>query len=170
MNRTARLAASALAASGLAVGATTVAAASATAAEPAALSIQGDLALTPDLHLLRIDAEGARTGAGATGGTYTATVLAGTDPTPIQVTGPITCIYVKGDTASLVYPISDIKPIGLPAQFKDAAAVQITVREGTDGRSDMVGVNGPMLTSSFTGCAPTDTPFAFDGEIETSGG
>ncbi|MXP21529.1 hypothetical protein GIY30_09215 [Gordonia sp. HNM0687] len=170
MNRTARLAASALAASGLAVGATTAAATSAPAAEPAALSIQGDLALTPELHLLRIDAEGARDGSGETGGTYTATVLNGSDPTPIEVTGPISCIYVNGDTASLVYPISDIEPVGLPDQFQDAAAVQITVREGTDGRSDMVGVNGPMLTSSFTGCAPTDTPFAFDGEIETSGG
>ncbi|MEE4023967.1 hypothetical protein V1Y59_12845 [Gordonia sp. PKS22-38] len=170
MRRSARLAASVVAASGLAVASATMAAGTAPAVEPATLSIEGDLQLTPTIHLLRIEAQGDRAESGETTGDYKATVLNGADPTPIEVTGPVTCIYVQGNTASLVYPISDVAPFGLPEQFVDVAAVQITVREGTNGGSDMVGVGMPMLTADVKGCQPGDTPFAFDGEIETSGG
>ncbi|AFA72273.1 hypothetical protein GPOL_c12150 [Gordonia polyisoprenivorans VH2] len=140
-----------------------------TPAAPASLSIQGDLHLTPTIRVLRIDAQGSRT-AGATTGTYTATLLDGMNPTPIQVRGPVTCISVDGNAASLIYPIGDIRPFGLPAAVKDAAAIQISVRKGVNGGQSMVGVNGPMPTGSFHGCAPAATPFAFEGTIQTSGG
>ncbi|GAA1482159.1 hypothetical protein GCM10009624_25990 [Gordonia sinesedis] len=142
----------------------------ASAAEPASLTIQGDLHLTPTLRLLRIDAQGVRDKDGKTTGTYVATMLDGMNPTPIQVRGPITCISSSGNAASLVYPISEVRPFGMIPALKDKYAIQISVRKGTDGRSSRVGVNGPMPTGNFTGCAPAATPFAFKGTIETTGG
>ena len=156
-----------LAAAALAVGAP--ASAEPVTPTPATLTIKGDLQLTPTLRLLRIDAQGMRGPAGTTG-TYRATLLDGMNPTPIQVRGPITCISVAGNSASLVYPISDVAPFGLPPMLKDVLAVQISVRKGVGNASSMVGVNGPMPTGNFRGCAPAATPFAFRGDIETSGG
>ncbi|MGV9713977.1 hypothetical protein ACWDTI_25335 [Gordonia sp. NPDC003424] len=138
--------------------------------KPTSLTINGDLHLTPTVRLLHIDAKGMREANGMTSGTYTATMLDGMNPTPIQVRGPITCISVMGDRASLVYPISDVRPFGLPPGLRDAFAIQISVRKGHDGRMSMVGVNGPMPTANFRGCAPMATPFAFQGTITTSGG
>lgn len=156
------------------MAATTIVAAGPAAADnhtPATLSIKGDLHLTPTLRLLRIDAEGVRDKEGKTSGTYVATMLDGMNPTPIQVRGPITCINVKDDAASsLVYPISEVRPFGMIPALKDRFAIQISVREGHDGRSSMVGVNGPMPTENFKSCAPAPTPFAFKGTIETSDG
>lgn len=161
------LAAAAATAMGAGLVVSTVPAAAAT---PATLSIKGDLEIAPNVHLLRIDAMGARDKDGMTDGTYTATVLTGMNPTPIQVKGPVTCIYVKGKTASLVYPISDIRPIGLPTGLKDVAAVQITVRQNVEGTTDKVGVVGPLPTDSFKGCDPAATPFTFTGTVTTTGG
>lgn len=160
-----------------------------TPAPTASLSIRGDLKVTPTIHLLRIDAKGSKGADGKTTGTYRATLLDGANPTPIQVRGPVTCIDVSPTTASLVYPISEIRPFGtLPGGLKDAFAIQITARKTAatpangakknaaettaadknkpvDGQ---VGVRGPMATSAFKGCAPAATPFAFHGVIDTS--
>ncbi|WP_246007637.1 hypothetical protein [Gordonia oryzae] len=86
-----------------------------TPAVPPTSSIQGDLHLTPTIRVLRIDAQGSRT-AGATTGTYTATLLGAVNPTPIQVRCPVTRINVDGNAPSLIYPISDIRPFRLPAR------------------------------------------------------
>ncbi|WAC56205.1 hypothetical protein [Gordonia sp. SL306] len=148
------------------VTAPAVSAAPMTAEKPAALVVSGDMAIAPGVHLLRIEAIGARTADGKTMGTYRATVLDGTNPTPIQVRGPITCLYTAGNTASLIYPITATTPDILPAAARGAAAVQITVRKGASGAPSHVGIMGPMATSSFDGCRPAMTPFVFDGMID----
>ncbi|GAC68672.1 hypothetical protein [Gordonia soli] len=147
------------------IGATVALTSPAGAAEPASLSIDGDLQIAPNVSVLGIDAVGTRTAAGVTSGTYVATVKLGGSSLPIQVKGPVTCIYTKGNTASLVYPITGSTPDILPAGARGALAVQITVRTGA---ADMVGVMGPMPTSSFRGCNPGPTPFPFSGDVETS--
>ncbi|AZG48676.1 hypothetical protein [Gordonia insulae] len=131
-----------------------------------ALRISGDMEIAPGVHVLNIEAIGARGAGGQTMGRYEATVLDGRNPTPIHVRGPITCIYTQGGTASLVYPITGTTPEVLPAAARGAAAVQITVRKGVRGAPDHVGVMGPMATSAFKGCQPAMTPFVFDGEID----
>ncbi|WP_168706759.1 hypothetical protein [Gordonia paraffinivorans] len=135
------------------------------AAEPRSLSIEGELEIAPDLELLAIKAQGTTDENGKTTGTYEATLLAGDDdyPLPFTVKGPITCIHAGKDVASLVYPIAATTPDLVPAALKNALAIQITVRKGTQ---DKVGVNGPAPTGSFSGCAPAATPFDFDGDID----
>ncbi|MGO3325936.1 hypothetical protein [Gordonia sp. (in: high G+C Gram-positive bacteria)] len=133
------------------------------AAESASLSIDGDLEIMPGVHLLNIDAEGTRTDAGKTSGTYTATLMNGMSKVPFQIKGPVTCIDTRGDAAALVYPISATAPNLVPDPLKDMLAVKISVRKGA---ADRVGVMGPAPTSSFRGCAPETTPFRFDGDIE----
>lgn len=132
------------------------------AAEPASLSIKGDLEIVPGVHLLNIDATGTRDDAGTTTGDYTATLMNGMSKVPFQIKGPVTCIDTRGDSAALVYPISATNPNLIPAPLKDVLAVQISVRKGA---TDHVGVMGPVPTSSFHGCAPAATPFAFKGDI-----
>ncbi|GAA4660952.1 hypothetical protein [Gordonia humi] len=139
-----------------------VATPTADAAPPASLHIAGDLQIAPGVHVLDIEATGARDAHGTTTGTYTATLMNGRSKLPFQVKGPITCIWTHGDTASLVYPISGTVPNLVPAAAKNMAAVQITVRKGA---VDRVGVMGPAPTGSFRGCAPAATPFRFDGDI-----
>ncbi|MGB3706874.1 hypothetical protein [Gordonia sp. (in: high G+C Gram-positive bacteria)] len=129
---------------------------------PASLSIAGDLLVAPGVHLLNIDASGMRDKHGKTAGTYVATVMNGSSKTPIQVKGPITCIYTHGDTASLVYPISATSPNLVPNALRDRYAVKISVRKGN---VDHVGVQGPMPTDSFRNCLPGSTPFVFQGKI-----
>ncbi|MYR04901.1 hypothetical protein GTV32_00470 [Gordonia sp. SID5947] len=133
--------------------------------ESAGLDVAGDMAIAPGIHVLKIEAHGARTANGQTTGSYLATVLDGMNPTPIQVRGPITCLYTAGDTASLIYPITGSNPDIIPAALRGAAAVQITVRKGSMGAPNHVGIMGPMPTSSFNGCRPEMTPFVFDGTI-----
>ncbi|MBM7366955.1 hypothetical protein [Gordonia hydrophobica] len=132
------------------------------AATPAALTIAGDLEIAPGVHLLNIDAHGVTSRSGTTTGTYTATLMNGMSKVPFQVTGPVTCIDTRGDSAALVYPISKTAPNLVPAGLADAFAVKISVRKGD---TDRVGVMGPAPTSSFHGCAPAATPFRFDGDI-----
>ncbi|MGW0036897.1 hypothetical protein [Gordonia sp. NPDC003376] len=146
----------------IALGGAGVAVAPASAEKPAMLHISGDLEVAPGVHVLNIEAHGHRTESGQTSGTYVATVMDGRNRLPVQVKGPITCIYTKGDNGSLVYPIDATSPNLVPAGLEGAYAVQITVRKG---KPDMVGVVGPMATSSFHGCAPGATPFMFDGMI-----
>ncbi|WLP92402.1 hypothetical protein [Gordonia sp. NB41Y] len=162
MNIRIRRAVTAIGISVIAVGGAGVAVAPASAEKPAMLDISGDLAIAPGVHLLHIEAHGDRTKSGETSGTYVATVMDGRNRLPVQVKGPVTCIYTKGDTGSLIYPIDATSPDLVPAGLKGAYAVQITVRKGAP---DMVGVVGPMATSSFHGCEPGTTPFTFDGKI-----
>lgn len=129
---------------------------------PTKLSIVGDLVAAPGVHVLNIDAQGTRDMQGKTTGTYVATVMNGTSKTPIQVKGPITCIYTHGNTASLIYPISATNPNLVPASARDMYAVKISVRKG---KVDHVGVQGPMPTNSFRNCLPGATPNMFQGKI-----
>ncbi|GAB91642.1 hypothetical protein [Gordonia rhizosphera] len=162
--RTAVAAATAVMAGGAMVAAAPAATASPTPPpNTQSLYVSGDMAIAPGVHLLNIKAMGMRTANGTTSGRYVATVLDGRNPTPIQVRGPITCLYTNGDTASLIYPITGTTPDVLPADLRGAAAVQITVRKGSS--SNRVGVMGPMPTSSFQGCKPGMTPFGFDGVV-----
>lgn len=136
--------------------------------EPAHLSIDGDLQPLPGFNVLNIDADGMRDADGTTTGTYTATVEFGSSSTPLTVYGPITCIDVDGDDASLIYPISGVAGMELPDPLADAAAVQISVHQGSGAEGDTVGVSAPMPADAFDGCAPGATPFGFDGTIEAS--
>ncbi|MDL9935772.1 hypothetical protein QSJ18_03345 [Gordonia sp. ABSL1-1] len=145
-------------------GTAIVAATPAPAATPAALSISGDMLIAPGVHLLNIEAKGLRTSSGMTTGTYVATVKNGSMALPIQVKGPVTCIYTDATTGSLIYPITGSTPDILPAGARGAYAVQVTVRTGNP---DKVGLMGPMPTSSFHGCHPGATPYTFEGTIET---
>ncbi|AUH69366.1 hypothetical protein ACE11G_11025 [Gordonia sp. PS3] len=132
--------------------------------DPAKLAIDGDLMIAPGVHLLNIEAQGARDMDGKTHGTYVATIMDGMHKTPFQVKGPVTCIWTHGDTASLVYPITETSPNIVPAQLSGAYAVKISVRKGS-GMMNEVGVMGPMATSSFHGCAPGATPNMFHGDV-----
>ncbi|WP_132993726.1 hypothetical protein [Gordonia zhaorongruii] len=146
------------------LGFTGVPAAAEPAAEPASLSIDGDLEIAPGVHVLNIDAQGTRTADGTTSGTYVATLMNGRSKVPFQIKGPVTCIDTRDDSASLVYPISGTSPQLVPGPLRNQLAVQISVRKGTP---DRVGVMGPAPTSSFHGCAPAATPFAFQGDFTT---
>ncbi|MFW0791554.1 hypothetical protein [Gordonia sp. CPCC 205333] len=154
---------------GLATGVTAIAP-TASAATPAALGIHGDMLLTGNFHSLRIDAVGVRTANGNTAGTYRAQVLNGSGPIGVEFLGPVTCIYVRGNVASLVYPIRAVAPLGEPGALTNAYAIKVTVRRGPNDRGSRVGLMGPQPTSSFRGCAPGATPFAFVGTIVTYGG
>jgi len=170
-----RCSATTLLAAGLTVGGVAAASAdtpddSGGGSEPADLSIDGDLQPIEGLNVLNIQADGMRDSEGTTTGTYTATVEFGSSTTPLTVRGPITCIDVEGDDAALVYPISDIAGMTLPGSLENAAAVKISVHQGSGDEGDMVGVAGPMPTGAFDGCAPGDTPFGFDGTIEATAG
>ncbi|GAB19010.1 hypothetical protein GOEFS_073_00300 [Gordonia effusa NBRC 100432] len=153
---------------GLAAGATAVAP-TASAATPAALGIHGDMVIG-NFHSLRIDAVGVRTATGNTTGTYRAQVLNGSGPIGVEFLGPVTCIYVRGNVASLVYPIRAVVPLGEPGGLTNAYAIQVTVRKGPNNRGSKVGLMGPLPTNSFRGCSPAATPFAFVGTIVTYGG
>lgn len=160
------------AAGAMAVGLTVGAVSAASAApeqsadpQPAHLSIDGNMQIMPGVNVLKIDATGTRTEDGTTSGTYKATVQMGSSSTPFTVTGPVTCIDVNGDSASLVYPISGFMGSSLPGPLQNALAVQVSVNTGADG--DMVGLSMPMPTDSFDSCAPGPTPFPFEGTIET---
>lgn len=164
----ARCSAAGLMAAGLTVGAVSAASAAPEAPsdpQPAHLSIDGTMQIAPGVNVLTIDATGTRTEDGTTSGTYKATVQMGSSSTPFTVTGPVTCIDVGGDSASLVYPISGFTGSTLPGPLKDALAVQVSVNAGADG--NMVGLSAPMPADSFDGCAPGPTPFPFEGTIET---
>ncbi|EGD55576.1 hypothetical protein [Gordonia neofelifaecis] len=133
--------------------------------EPAKLVIDGDLAIAPGVHVLNIEAQGTRDMHGKTAGTYVATVMDGMHKTPIQVKGPVTCIWTHGDSAALVYPITETSPNLVPAQLSGAYAVKISVRKG---KMSHVGVDGPMATTAFHGCMPGPTPNMFVGDIDIS--
>ncbi|MFW0787273.1 hypothetical protein AAFP35_22480 [Gordonia sp. CPCC 206044] len=151
-------------AAGTLIGVAPTAGAAPPARDVQSLRVHGDMEIAPGVHVLRIHAMAVRT-AGKTMGWYEATMLDGRNPTAITVRGPITCLYTRGGTASLVYPITGTTPEVLPPGARGAAAVQITVREGVRGGPDHVGVMGPMATSAFVGCNPGATPFVFDGQI-----
>ncbi|MFD4181184.1 hypothetical protein [Rhodococcus sp. NPDC058514] len=157
-----RASAIAVAATALAIGTSSVA----SAANPASLSIDGHLQPIANLDALHIVATGEQDADGKVTGTYNATG----DFLPIAVSGPVTCLSVAGNTASLIYPITGVYGMTLPQGLNGAAAVQVTVTKGTDGQPNHVGVIGPMATDSFKGCAPGPTPFVFDGTIEITGG
>ena len=151
---------------GLTIGAVAVAsAAPGPEPEPAHLSIDGNMQIVPGVNVLKIDADGSRTADGTTSGTYKATVQLGSSSTPFTVTGPVTCIDVGDDSASLVYPISGIMGSSLPGSLENALAVQVSVNTDADG--DSVGISGPRPTDAFHGCAPGPTPFPFEGTITT---
>ncbi|WP_043450932.1 hypothetical protein [Jongsikchunia kroppenstedtii] len=150
----------------VATGVTAVASASPPPPQPAWLKIDG-IAQMGGMNFLHIVANGQRNMAGATTGDYAATVLLAGMPTGIQVVGPVTCISVHKDTASLIYPISGVRPLGdFPAGLKDAQAIQVSVRRAMPGHPAQVGLNGPMATGSFHGCEPGPTPMAFTGTID----
>ncbi len=129
-------------------------------AAPATVSIDGNMQVL-GLNVLHVDAQG--TGDGPATGTYEAHARLGNMPLPIKVVGPVTCLTVRGDTVSLIYPITNAEPVMV---FQpDAMAIQITVAKGTPNR---IGYGVPMPTSSFKGCEPGPTPLVFDGTIDIS--
>lgn len=136
------------------------------AAPPQTLSIDGHLQPVADFDALHIVATGEQSADGGVTGTYNATA----GMLPISVSGPVTCLRVEGNTASLIYPITGVNDMDLPQGLNGAAAVQVTVTKGVEGEPSHVGLIGPMPTSSFNGCAPGPTPFVFDGTIDISGG
>lgn len=150
----------------IATGASAVASAAPPPPPPAHLKIDG-IAQMGGVDFLHIVANGQRNMAGATSGDYMATVLLAGMPTGIQVVGPVTCISVHPDAASLIYPISGVRPLGdFPPGLKDAQAIQVTVRKATPMHPAQVGLNGPMATGSFRGCEPGPTPMTFVGTID----
>jgi len=150
----------------VASGATAVASASPPPPPAAWLKIDG-VAQMAGMNFLHIVADGQRNMTGATSGDYMATVLLAGQPTAIQVVGPVTCISVHPDSASLIYPISGVRPLGdFPMGLKDAQAIQVSVRKATPTQPAQVGLNGPMATSSFRGCEPGPTPMTFVGTID----
>ncbi|WP_067813340.1 hypothetical protein [Nocardia inohanensis] len=144
-------------------GAAAIAGAGQATAAPAAVTINGSMQVM-GMNILHVDARGS--GDGPATGTYTATGQLGGMNLPVQVTGPVTCLRVQGDTVSLVYPITTAKPVMIFAP--DAMAIQITVTKGRDGAPNMIGYGIPMPTSSFTDCMPGATPMVFDGTIDIS--
>lgn len=157
-----RSATTAFAAVAIAIGT----ASAAPAATPQTLSIDGHLQPVANFNALHIVANGQTSADGTVTGTYDATG----DLLPISVSGPVTCLSVDGNTASLIYPITGVNDMALPQGLNGAAAVQVTVTEGTDDRPSHIGLIGPMPTSSFNGCTPGPTPFVFDGTIDINGG
>ncbi|KAF0847396.1 hypothetical protein [Nocardia caishijiensis] len=133
------------------------------AAAPATVSIDGSMQVL-GLNILHVDAQGQ--GDGPATGTYVATGQIGNTPLPVQVTGPVTCLRVQGNTVSLVYPITTAEPVMVFAP--DSMAIQITVRKGENGAPNMIGYGLPMPSSSFTDCLPGATPLMFDGTIDIS--
>lgn len=160
----------AIAASAVAIASGTAAVASASPPQsaPSSLKIDG-MAQLGGMGVLHIVASGQRDAAGTTTGDYMASPVVVGMQTPIQVVGPVTCISVYGDTASLVYPISGVQPVGdFPGGLKDAAAIQVTVRKAGPGHPAEVGLSLPVATSSFNGCEPGPTPMTFVGSIDAS--
>ncbi|WP_280383687.1 hypothetical protein [Nocardia wallacei] len=149
-----------MAATALAGAALAASAGQATAA-PAGVSINGNMQAL-GVNILHVDAEGQ--GDGPATGTYMATGRFGNMPLPVEVTGPVTCLRVNGNTASLVYPITTAEPVMLSAP--DSMAIQITVTKGEGGRPNMIGYGLPMPTSMFRDCMPGPTPLVFDGTID----
>lgn len=133
------------------------------AAAPATVSIDGNMQVL-GLSMLHVDATGS--GDGPASGTYTATGQFGNVPLPVQVTGPVTCLRVAGDTVSLVYPISTARPVMVFAP--DSMAIQVTLTKGRAGTPNMIGYGIPMPTNSFRDCQPGPTPMVFDGTIDIS--
>ncbi|MGW5311316.1 hypothetical protein [Nocardia thailandica] len=150
-----------LAAATAAAAAATLTGAGLAAAEPASVTIDGHLQVL-GMNMLHVQAEG--TGDGPATGTYVATGELAGMPLPVRVTGPVTCLTVRGDTVSLVYPITTAEPVMVFAP--DSMAIQITVTRGTDGQPNRIGYGTPMPTASFQGCEPGATPLIFDGTID----
>ncbi|MDG3014237.1 hypothetical protein [Speluncibacter jeojiensis] len=138
--------------------------AAASASTPTTLSADGHLQPMANFNALHIVADGQDAG-----GTVTGTYAATGDMIPISVSGPVTCLDVEGNTASLVYPITAVNGMTLPGGLNGAAAVQVTVTKGANGQPNQVGIMGPMATTSFNGCAPGPTPFTFDGTVSIDG-
>ena len=138
-----------------------VAAAAPAAAAPASVTIDGNVQVL-GLSILHVDAEGA--GDGPATGTYLAEGRLGNMPLPVRVVGPVTCLTVVGNTASLIYPITASAPVTVFAP--DTMAIQITVTKGDNGQPNRIGYGLPMPTTSFRGCAPGPTPLLFDGTID----
>ncbi|RDI65370.1 hypothetical protein [Nocardia pseudobrasiliensis] len=146
-----------------AAGAAVLAATGQAVAAPVGVSIDGNMQVM-GMNVLHINAQG--TGDGPATGTYLATAQFGNMPLPVQVTGPVTCLRVNGDTVSLVYPITTTQPIMLFPP--DSMAVQITVTKGHNGQPNMIGYGIPMPTTMFRDCMPGPTPMVFDGSVDIS--
>lgn len=131
------------------------------AAAPPTVSINGSVQAL-GVNVLHVDAQGQ--GDGQATGTYVATGEFGNMQLPVKVTGPVTCLRVQGDTASLVYPITTVEPVMVFAP--DSLAIQITVTKGHNGAPNMIGYGVPLPTSSFRDCLPGPTPLVFDGTID----
>ncbi|NEW55156.1 hypothetical protein GV794_05700 [Nocardia cyriacigeorgica] len=131
------------------------------AAQPTSVTINGNMQVM-GMNVLHVDAQGAP--GNPTTGTYVATAKLGNMTLPVRVTGPVTCMTVKDNTVSLIYPITTTEPVMLFAP--DSMAIQITVTKGQDGEPNRIGYGVPMPTNSFRGCEPGQTPLIFDGTID----
>ncbi|MBF6088352.1 hypothetical protein IU438_12635 [Nocardia cyriacigeorgica] len=131
------------------------------AAQPTSVTIDGNMQVL-GMNVLHVDAQSSP--GDPTTGTYVATAKLGNMNLPIRVTGPVTCLTVRDNTVSLVYPITTMEPVMLFPP--DSMAIQITVMKGQAGQPNRIGYGMPMPTSSFRGCEPGPTPLMFDGTID----
>ena len=111
------------------------------------------------------------TAAGSPGGPVTGLVTAQTiiGATPVRVLGPVTCLIVRGSTASVSFVVAGITPPVLPPAIANRTVMDLTVQQGGDGRPSRIGVRGPLAipaSVSAAQCDPGPAPSVLTGTVD----
>ena len=88
-------------------------------------------------------------------------------PEVFTITGPVTCLSVKGNAAGVLYPVEKATAQGQSVPGEQAS-ILITVVKGVGGADDMLGFTGPLPNQAFTNCDPGMAPFVFTGTLRIS--
>lgn len=119
----------------------------------------------PGAYGFKVDIN-ARTVKSRTTGTFRGTVQPGYQGTGVPevftITGPVTCLSVKGTAAGVLYPVERFSSQG-QATSAEALSILVSVVKGAAG--DSLGFMGPLPTAAFTGCDPGMAPFTFTGTL-----
>ncbi|MGI8680126.1 MAG: hypothetical protein ACR2LX_15860 [Jatrophihabitans sp.] len=141
-------------------------------AHPQSVRGSGLVGLGSGLNGFQIDFAATKSAAGKVSGQFHGsgrlTALGVAIPLPVTLSGPVTCLTVKGDTAAFRYPVT-VEPTALQPLLQ-GTSVEITVKQGTVGSPTKIGFFGPVPTALLPSCDGTPPVFTLEGTASVDAG